>query len=244
MHIEVKIDDHANDDQLRKLHEKYPEALVVLLVADAESPDVEAIDPDVFADITILEWGVFLSAFTSPHVRRLQADITAIVTNPCSKRSQRYAFRSALAQVDVPDPAWNPHIEPTDNSRPAVLLNSPCGNVRAQLEVTGRNGVLHYTPGIGFRYREGQADDEITTLLHKVMMPLGAAEFDGEFTISRARSLGSRWEGRGFEEKPWFTRGYANDYIGVKLKTTPNAADALEQLYSAFKVFEMIALSN
>jgi hypothetical protein len=76
------------------------------------------------------------------------------------------------------------------------------------------------------------------------MMPLEAAEFDGEFTISRARSLGSRWEGRGFEEKAWFTRGYANDYIGIELKTTPDAADALEQLYSAFQVFGTNALSN
>lgn len=246
IHFEVKVDDHVDPTQLRGICAKYPKAKIVLLIADKESPDVVGISSDLLNKITIIEWSVFLSWFSSAHVARLQADVRSIVEDPCSKRSQRYVLRSALDSVSVPDSAWDPQLIPTENRLPAVLLDSPCGNVRAQLEVTKQRGVLRFTPGIGFIYPRGDAEEsanaKLIALLRKVRSPLEEAEREHQFVISMNMNKSSqRVKDLGFEDAPYYTRGYEGDYIGVKLKSTADAHAALEQLYNAFRVFETVA---
>jgi hypothetical protein len=245
IYIEAKVDDYVDPIQLGRQLERYPGAHHVLLVADMNAPDVKQIDPLLLKRFTVLEWEGFLIQFSGRHAQRLRADVGAITNNPCSKRSQRYALRFALGAVSVRDDAWQPRAEPTLGRLPSIILDSPCGNVRAQLEVTARQGRLSYTAGIGFTVREGKpkaANAALSKLLRQVIAPLDESESHGCINLSRNASDGhSRVKLLKFEDKPYYTRGYA-DYVGVKLKTSTDPCLALSQLYSAFEVFETVAL--
>ena len=245
IYIEAKVDDYVDPGQLDRQLERHPGGHHVLLVSDTNSPDVQQIDPLLLIQFTILEWDGFLSQFSARHARRLRADVGAIANNPCSKRSQRYALRSALNAVPVPDDAWRPRAAPTLGRLPAIILDSPCGNVRAQLEVTARRGLLYYTAGIGFTVHGGKpkaANAALSNLLRQVIAPLDLSESEGSINLSRNGSnKHPRVKLLQFEDKPYYTRGYA-DYVGVKLRTSTDPCLALTQLYCAFEVFETVAL--